>query len=128
MTDRLYYHDSFLYDFDAEVLEVTDSMRALILDNAAMWIRDYHFDGLRLDAVQAIGDQSAVNVLEAIATEVHRLGDELGRATFVIAESNLMTASRVADRLYAIDRGEIIFDGPPRRAFENSEVMKTLRG
>jgi ABC-type branched-subunit amino acid transport system ATPase component len=34
----------------------------------------------------------------------------------------------VADRLYAIDRGEIIFEGEPRRAFENPDVMKTLRG
>jgi len=48
--------------------------------------------------------------------------------SLLIAESNLMTASRVADRLYAIDRGEIIFDGEPRRAFENPDVMKTLRG
>src|SRR5258706_658267 len=30
--------------------------------------------------------------------------------SLLIAESNLMTASRVADRLYAIDRGEIIFE------------------
>ncbi len=48
--------------------------------------------------------------------------------SLLIAESNLMTASRVADRLYAIDRGEIIFEGAPRRAFENPEVMKTIRG
>ncbi len=48
--------------------------------------------------------------------------------SLLIAESNLMTASRVADRLYAIDRGEIIFEGSPRRAFENEEVMKTIRG
>jgi branched-chain amino acid transport system ATP-binding protein len=48
--------------------------------------------------------------------------------SLLIAESNLMTASRVADRLYAIDRGEIIFEGKPERAFENPEVMKTLRG
>ncbi len=48
--------------------------------------------------------------------------------SLLIAESNLMTASRVADRLYAIDRGEIIFEGEPRRAFENEEVMKTIRG
>jgi len=48
--------------------------------------------------------------------------------SLLIAESNLMTASRVADRLYAIDRGEIIFEGEPRRAFENDEVMKTIRG
>jgi ABC-type branched-subunit amino acid transport system ATPase component len=48
--------------------------------------------------------------------------------SLLIAESNLMTASRVADRLYAIDRGEIIFAGDPRRTFENEEVMKTIRG
>jgi branched-chain amino acid transport system ATP-binding protein len=48
--------------------------------------------------------------------------------SLLIAESNLMTASRVADRLYAIDRGEIIFEGEPRHAFENPDVMKTLRG
>ncbi|HWN92208.1 MAG TPA: ATP-binding cassette domain-containing protein, partial [Verrucomicrobiae bacterium] len=60
--------------------------------------------------------------IEAV-TQIKAMGVSL-----LIAESNLMTASRVADRLYAIDRGEIIFDGPPRRAFENLEVMKTLRG
>ena len=48
--------------------------------------------------------------------------------SLLIAESNLMTASRVADRLYAIDRGVIIFEGSPRRAFENEEVMRTIRG
>ncbi len=46
----------------------------------------------------------------------------------LIAESNLMNAMRVADRLYAIDRGEIIFQGDPPAAFENAEVMKTIRG
>lgn len=46
----------------------------------------------------------------------------------LIAESNLLNASRVADRLYAIDRGEIIFEGDPRSAQENAEVMKTIRG
>jgi len=48
--------------------------------------------------------------------------------SLLIAESNLMTGSRVADRLYAIDRGEIIFEGEPRRAFENEDVMRTIRG
>lgn len=46
----------------------------------------------------------------------------------LIAESNLATASRVADRMYAIDRGEIIFHGTPEEARENQEVMNTLRG
>ncbi len=48
--------------------------------------------------------------------------------SLLIAESNVTNAARVADRLYAIDRGEIIFAGDPRRALENEEVMKTIRG
>jgi branched-chain amino acid transport system ATP-binding protein len=52
---------------------------------------------------------------------------EMG-VSLLIAESNLATASRIADRLYAIDRGEIIFHGEPQGALANPEVMKTLRG
>jgi ABC-type branched-subunit amino acid transport system ATPase component len=48
--------------------------------------------------------------------------------SLLIAESNLVNAARIADRLYAIDRGEIIFEGAPRSALANEEVMKTLRG
>ena len=46
----------------------------------------------------------------------------------LIAESNLVNATRVADRLYAIDRGEIIFQGNPRDVFANGDVMRTIRG
>src|SRR5467141_3314985 len=46
----------------------------------------------------------------------------------LIAESNLVNATRVADRLYAIDRGEIIFQGRPQDVFANEDVMKTIRG
>jgi branched-chain amino acid transport system ATP-binding protein len=46
----------------------------------------------------------------------------------LIAESNLANALRVCDRLYAIDRGEIIYHGDPRRVLENQEVMSTIRG
>ncbi len=48
--------------------------------------------------------------------------------SILVAESNLVTACSIADRLYAIDRGEIIFHGKPDEALENEEVMKTLRG
>ena len=48
--------------------------------------------------------------------------------SLLIAESNVTNAARVADRLYAIDRGEVLFDGDPARALANEEVMKTLRG
>jgi len=48
--------------------------------------------------------------------------------SLLIAESNLMTAIRIADRLYAIDRGEIIFDGTPSGAQVDENLMRTLCG
>jgi len=53
--------------------------------------------------------------------------EDLG-ISLLIAESNLMTATRIADRLYAIDRGEIIYEGSPRDVFKDDGVMKTIRG
>jgi branched-chain amino acid transport system ATP-binding protein len=46
----------------------------------------------------------------------------------LIAESNVTNAARVADRLYAIDRGEIVFEGAPADARQRPEVMQILRG
>jgi branched-chain amino acid transport system ATP-binding protein len=48
--------------------------------------------------------------------------------SILMAESHLGAASRIGDRLYAIDRGEIIFHGPPREALADERVMKALRG
>ncbi len=48
--------------------------------------------------------------------------------SLLIAESNLVNATRVADRIYAIDRGEIVFQGDPQAVFRNEDVMKTIRG
>jgi branched-chain amino acid transport system ATP-binding protein len=48
--------------------------------------------------------------------------------SLLIAESNVITAAKVADRLYVIDRGEIIFDGTPAEVFRNEAVMQTIRG
>ena len=67
----------------------SDEVRRFIVDNALAWIRDYHVDGLRLDAVHAILDQTPLHVLEQLGMEVKELGAELRRATFVIAESDL---------------------------------------
>lgn len=50
------------------------------------------------------------------------------KISVLIAESNLANASRVADRLYAIDRGEVIYHGDPRRVVEDQAVMSTIRG
>jgi branched-chain amino acid transport system ATP-binding protein len=48
--------------------------------------------------------------------------------SLLIAESNLTNTARAVDRLYAIDRGEIIFAGAPGDAFGNADLMKTIRG
>jgi branched-chain amino acid transport system ATP-binding protein len=48
--------------------------------------------------------------------------------SILMAESHLAAATRIGDRLYAIDRGEIIFHGKPQEALANEKVVKALRG
>jgi maltooligosyltrehalose trehalohydrolase len=67
----------------------SDEVRRFLCDNALMWLRDYHFDGLRLDAIHAIVDTSSVHFLEQLAAEVAALQAELSRHLTLVAESNL---------------------------------------
>jgi maltooligosyltrehalose trehalohydrolase len=67
----------------------SDEVRRFFCDNAIMWLRDYHIDGLRLDAIHAIVDTSAMTFLEQLATEVDELKAHLGRHLVLIAESDL---------------------------------------
>jgi len=48
--------------------------------------------------------------------------------SLLIAESNLVSAAAIADRLYVVDRGEIVFHGMPQQALADEDVMRTLRG
>jgi len=48
--------------------------------------------------------------------------------SLLIAESNLVSAAAIADRLYVVDRGEIVFHGRPPQALADEDVMRTLRG
>ena len=67
----------------------SDEVRRFFCDNAILWLRDYHFDGLRLDAVHAFVDRSAIHFLEQLSTEVDALSLQLGRPLVLIAESDL---------------------------------------
>jgi maltooligosyltrehalose trehalohydrolase len=67
----------------------SDEVRRFFCDNALMWLRDYHIDGLRLDAVHGFVDRSAVHFLEQLAAEVETLAATLGRRLVLIAESDL---------------------------------------
>ena len=64
----------------------SDEVRRFFCDNALMWLRDYHFDGLRLDALHAIVDNSAEPFIEQLAGEVRKLEAQLGRRLVLIAE------------------------------------------
>jgi maltooligosyltrehalose trehalohydrolase len=75
----------------------SDEVRAFVLDNARLWLEDYHADGLRIDAVHAIFDQSPTTILEAVAGSVHALGRRLGRPLVAIAESDLNDPRLVRD-------------------------------
>jgi maltooligosyltrehalose trehalohydrolase len=67
----------------------SDEVRQFFIDNALMWLREYHADGLRLDAIHAIVDTSAIPFLELLATEVAELSAHLSQHLVLIAESDL---------------------------------------
>ncbi len=66
-----------------------DEVRRYILDCALRWMRDFHADGLRLDAVHALADTTAMHILEELSAETDALAAELGRPLALIAESDL---------------------------------------
>ena len=66
-----------------------DEVRRYIIDCALRWMRDFHADGLRLDAVHALVDTTAIHILEETAAETDALAGKLGRPLSLIAESDL---------------------------------------
>ncbi len=78
--------------------EGSAEVRRYILDNVAMWLEDYHVDALRLDAVHALQDTSAVHLLEEMGLEVAALSAHLRRPLTLIAESDLNDARMVTPR------------------------------
>jgi branched-chain amino acid transport system ATP-binding protein len=87
--------------------------RALTLKPAILLL-DEPFEGLAPVVVTRFIE--AVRAIKALGVSV------------LIAESHVQNAGRIADRLYAIDRGEIIFAGRPAELLGKAEVMKTLHG
>jgi branched-chain amino acid transport system ATP-binding protein len=82
------------------------SPRLLLLDEA--------FEGLAPVVVNRFSD--AVLKIKAMGISI------------LMAESHLGAAMRIGDRLYAIDRGEVIYHGLPKDALADERVVKALRG
>ncbi|HEY3036211.1 MAG TPA: malto-oligosyltrehalose trehalohydrolase, partial [Streptosporangiaceae bacterium] len=76
----------------------SDEVRDFLIGNALMWLRDYHLDGLRLDAVHALEDRRALHFLEELAAEVQALAALLNRELVLIAESDANDPRLVTSR------------------------------
>ena len=87
--------------------------RAMML-TPTLLLLDEAFEGLAPVIVNRFTD--AVMKIKAMGVSI------------LMAESHLGAATRIGDRLYAIDRGEIIFEGAPKDALANEKVVKALRG
>ena len=79
----------------------SDEVRAYIIECALRWMRDFHADGLRLDAVHALVDTTAFHILEELSAETDSLAVTLGRPLSLIAESDLNDPRLITPR----DRG-----------------------
>ena len=78
-----------------------DEVRRYVIDCALRWMHDFHADGLRLDAVHAMVDTTAIHILEELAAETDALSAVVGRPLSLIAESDLNDPRLITPR----DRG-----------------------
>jgi maltooligosyltrehalose trehalohydrolase len=66
----------------------SDNVRRYFIENALQWITEFHVDALRLDAIHAIVDVSALPFLAELSTVIHATANRLNRKAHLIAESN----------------------------------------
>jgi maltooligosyltrehalose trehalohydrolase len=93
-----YLHEASKNTWGSSVNLDEPAVRRFILDNALMWLRDYHVDGLRLDAVHALVDTSEKHILQELAEEVDALSAHLGRPLTLIAESDMNDPKLITPR------------------------------
>lgn len=74
------------------------AVREYIIENALMWLRDFHVDGLRLDAVHALHDERTPHILYELSERVDALSAQLGRPLSLIAESDLNDPTLILPR------------------------------
>jgi maltooligosyltrehalose trehalohydrolase len=68
-------------------------VRAFAIENALGWLRDYRFDGLRLDAVNTIVEAGEIPILQDLSVAVGRLAAESQRHIHLVLENGDNRAS-----------------------------------
>lgn len=76
--------------------EHSDEVRAFLIGSVRQWICDFQLDGLRLDAVHELQDDSEVHFLVDLALAVNEFEAHCGRPATLIAESDLNQPAMVA--------------------------------
>ncbi len=66
--------------------DASETVRRFFIHNALYWLEEYHFDGLRLDAVHAIADDSNPSFLDELAAKVR--SRDFGRAVHLVLEND----------------------------------------
>lgn len=79
------------FDFDR------DEVRQFVIDNILFWIDEYHFDGLRLDAVHYMFDDHEKHILTEIQEHFRKHESTLDRKIYLIGESNIYDPALVGD-------------------------------
>jgi maltooligosyltrehalose trehalohydrolase len=67
----------------------SSGVRDFFIENALFWLREYHFDGLRLDALHRIYDQSAKHIVQELTESIDRYVWQSERLCTIIGESDL---------------------------------------
>jgi maltooligosyltrehalose trehalohydrolase len=106
-----YFNDRYRTDWGPAVNydgRSSDPVRAMVLGNVRMWVRDYRLDGLRLDAADQIYDRGPRHILAEIAELAHDEGRKRGRPCHLFAETDMNDARRF---LGPVEQGGYDLDG-----------------
>ncbi len=80
-----YFTDQYENDWGEAIDFTSTPVRDFYLANAAYWIEEFHFDGLRLDATQDIHDTSDEHIIAAITKRIRKAAGN--RKVYVVAEN-----------------------------------------
>lgn len=95
---------------------LSDGVRHFFIENVVYWLREYHLDALRIGAIQNLFDFSARHILDELQAAFLAEAKRLGRAAYLIAESDLNDLRILAPR----ERGGYALDAQSSGDFQHA--------